>query len=94
MRQHCGDKVPIVLVGTKLDLREDDVTTLELAKEGKIPVTYTDGLKLQRKIEAVKYMECSAKTLTNVHEVFQEALRAAIAVKEPKPKKSACCTLL
>lgn len=93
VRQHCGPDVPIILIGTKLDLRDDPETLAELAKEQKSPVQFVEGLRLQRKISAEKYLECSAKTLTNVHEVFSEAVRAGLKGMEPKkPKKR--CTLL
>lgn len=95
LKHHCGREIPLILVGTKSDLREDPTAIAELAKEGKAPVKYVDGLKLQRNISAVKYMECSAKTLTNIHEVFEAAIRAV--VDETKPKKAKrrfACTLL
>ena len=95
MRQHCGQNVPIILLGTKSDLKEDPTALAELGKEGKSPIKYVDGLKLQRKINAVKYMECSAKTLINIHEVFETAIRSVIDVKpERNRKKHFCCAIL
>ncbi len=76
--------MPIILLGTKSDLKEDDTTLAELGKEGKSPIKYVDGLKLQRKINAVKYMECSAKTLSNIHEVFEAAIRSVIDEKKTR----------
>ena len=86
--------MPILLLGTKSDLKDDPETVAELAKQGKAPIKYVDGLKLQRKINAVKYMECSAKTLTNIHEVFEAAIRAVIDEKPKTPKKRFKCTIL
>ena len=87
----------MILIGTKSDLRNDDATILRLKEEGKAPLTFTDGLKAQRKIGAVKYIECSAKTLQGVQDVFEEAIRigmnpevAAVATK----KKKSRCTLI
>jgi Ras-related C3 botulinum toxin substrate 1 len=93
VRQHCGPDVPIILVGTKVDLRDDPDSISELVDEGKKPLKFVDGLKLQKKIDANKYIECSAKTLTNVHEVFEEAVRAALVAMEPKKKKRSCTLL-
>lgn len=93
MRQYCPAEVPIILIGTKLDLREDPETIKSLEAEGKAPLKYTDGLRLQRKIGAIKYMECSAKTLENLTDVFQEAAQAALEAMKPK-KKTRKCVLL
>lgn len=93
MRHHCGIDIPVILVGTKSDLREDSDVIAELAKERRSPISYVEGLKLQRQIKAVKYLECSAKTLTNIHEVFEAAIRAVIEKKQEKPKKRHCTLL-
>ena len=93
VRQYCPLEVPIILVGTKLDLREDPETIKTLEAEDKKPLKYTDGLRLQRKIGAVKYMECSAKTLDNLHDVFNEAARAALEGMKPKKKPRKCILL-
>jgi hypothetical protein len=49
-----------MLVGTKIDLREDKETLDKLKKE-KLP-TYEDGVKLAQTIGAKMYLECSALT--------------------------------
>ena len=49
MRHHCPS-TPIILVGTKLDLR-DDKDTIERLKEKKLaPITYPQGLALAKEI--------------------------------------------
>ena len=55
-------KIPIVLVGTKADLRTHLGTLAGLAKKNQTPVTREQGEELAHKIGAVKYVECSAKT--------------------------------
>uniref|UniRef100_A0A8B9Z1Z4 small monomeric GTPase n=1 Tax=Bos mutus grunniens TaxID=30521 RepID=A0A8B9Z1Z4_BOSMU len=61
VRHHCPN-TPIILVGTKLDLR-DDKDTIEKLKEKKLtPITYPQGLAMAKEIGAVKYLECSALT--------------------------------
>lgn len=81
-------------MGTKLDLRDDEEEIQKLDKEEQVPLRFVDGLKLQRKIGAVKYLECSAKNMTNVHRVFEEAIRAALDHMNPKPPKRRRCILL
>jgi len=62
---HCP-KTPFLLVGTKMDLREDGNTLDELAEKKQLPITPEQGEKLSKEVNAVKYVECSA--LTQVRE--------------------------
>lgn len=38
-----------------------------------------EGEKLQRKLNANRFLECSAKNNENINEVIYEAIRAAVA---------------
>ena len=82
LRQHCPD-VPIVLVGTKLDLREDKETIEKLKDEKLAPITYPQGLAMAKDIGAVKFLECSALTTKGLKTVFDEVIRAVLC--PPKP---------
>ena len=73
---------PILLVGTKEDLRDDPVVVGDLAMRNRSPITYQQGLECAKDIGAVKYMECSAHTNMGVPEVFLEALMIALRVRE------------
>ena len=58
---HCPD-IPIILVGTKIDLREDK-ETLERMESQRLPiVSFEQGLIKTKEIMAHKYVECSALT--------------------------------
>ena len=85
---HFRTKTPIVLVGTHFELREDKETLEELKREHQTPISYRQGLRLQKNIGAVKYAECSIRNLENVKEVFNDA--ALAAVKGHKPFASIC----
>jgi len=76
----CGG-LPIILVGCKKDLRFDQRTIEELAKTSQKPVTPEQGEEVKKRIQAEKYIECSAKTGEGVREVFEEATNACL---EPK----------
>ena len=58
---HCPN-TPLILVGTKLDLREDPETLTKLEAKRQAPITYEQGMQMAKEIGAVKYMECSALT--------------------------------
>ncbi|XP_052266320.1 ras-related protein Rac1-like [Dreissena polymorpha] len=86
---HCPD-TPIILVGTKLDMREDKETTEKLKEKKLSPLTYPQGLALAKEVNAVKYLECSALTQKGLKTVFDEAIRAVLCPRKPVKKKGGC----
>lgn len=77
-------QVPIVLVGTKLDLRVPNSEKF---------VTTSEGKKLKRDIHAYSLVECSAMKKLNLADVFEEAIRAVERKKPPKNNSINCCIL-
>uniref|UniRef100_A0A8C6UFN8 Ras homolog gene family, member Ab n=1 Tax=Neogobius melanostomus TaxID=47308 RepID=A0A8C6UFN8_9GOBI len=69
--KHFCPNVPIILVGNKKDLRNDEHTRRELAKMKQEPVKSEYGRDMATKINAFGYMECSAKTKDGVREVLR-----------------------
>ena len=55
-----------VVVGTKLDLRDDPTTTQRLEALGSSTVTYQQGLSCAKDIGAVAYHECSVLTYKGI----------------------------
>jgi len=92
---HCPN-TPLILVGTKIDLREDEGTLEKLSYKKRGAITYEQGFQMMKEIGAVKYMECSALTQTGLKAVFDEAIRAAVSIPPLKKekKKSGDCILL
>ncbi len=80
VKHHCPN-VPIILVGNKKDLRNDENIRRELLKIEQEPVTLEEGLAMAERIGASTYLECSARTKEGVREVFETAARAALQVK-------------
>lgn len=73
--EHHAPGVPIILVGTKLDLRENEDIRRQLAARKMAPIQYEQAVAMAKEIKAVKYMECSALTQRNLKGVFDEAIR-------------------
>eukprot|EP01115_Flamella_aegyptia_P002220 TRINITY_DN135_c0_g3_i1.p1 TRINITY_DN135_c0_g3~~TRINITY_DN135_c0_g3_i1.p1 ORF type:complete len:209 (+),score=67.23 TRINITY_DN135_c0_g3_i1:23-628(+) len=91
INHHCPE-AKTMLVGTKIDLREDK-ETLESLKGEKLP-TLEMGEGLASQIGAQMYLECSALTQEGLKTVFEEAIRTVIGSDgggpnggEPKPSK-------
>eukprot|EP01088_Endostelium_zonatum_P021990 TRINITY_DN904_c0_g2_i1.p1 TRINITY_DN904_c0_g2~~TRINITY_DN904_c0_g2_i1.p1 ORF type:complete len:207 (-),score=20.60 TRINITY_DN904_c0_g2_i1:117-737(-) len=102
LREHCTDP-PMLLVGTKLDLRDQPSVIEELRSQGKRVVTYSEAQSVCGQIRAEKYVECSALTQQGVKTVFDEALKVVIGRRggnkgqnggaTDKNTDRACCTL-
>ncbi|CAH1985347.1 unnamed protein product [Acanthoscelides obtectus] len=72
--KHFLPGIPVILVGNKLDLRR---------KKGRHPVTESEGMKVARKINAARYMECSAKYMVGIKAIFFEAARISLEPIKP-----------
>ncbi|KAH6630290.1 putative RAC protein [Chaetomium sp. MPI-SDFR-AT-0129] len=95
---HHAPGIPIILVGTKLDKREDKETIDKLAVNRMAPVTYEMGSKCAGEIGAYRYVECSALTQLNLKAVFDHAIRAVLnpnkGTDSKPPKKGPKCLIL
>jgi len=89
---HHSPSTSILLVGTKLDLREDVATIERLRERRMAPIAYSQGVQMARDIKAVKYLECSALTQKGLKNVFDEAIRAVLSPPRlaPKRKPNSC----
>lgn len=71
VHHHCPG-VPCLIVGTQVDLREDQGVKDKLAKQKMQPVRKEDGERMAKELGAVKYVECSALTQYKLKDVFDE----------------------
>ncbi|CAO1414447.1 unnamed protein product [Diamesa tonsa] len=78
--RHFSPLVPIILVGTKSDLR---------VQNSEKYVTAIEGKSLKKKIGAMAFVECSAKKKERLADVFEEAVKSV-----GKPRKIRVCTIL
>ncbi|KAF8298165.1 ras-domain-containing protein [Clavulina sp. PMI_390] len=74
---HFCEGTPLLLVGTKIDLRTDEQTKRMLGAQGQTTVTPEQGAAVAKAIGA-RYMECSAKSGEGVQAVFNAALRESM----------------
>lgn len=90
--------VKLVLVALKCDLREvsdedEDGANEEGAPREKKPmINYDQGLEVARRINASRYLECSAMRNRGVNEAFTEAARVALSVK--KDREDSKCVVM
>ena len=93
LKHHCPG-VPIICVGTKLDLRSDANTVAKLREKNQTPISTEEGMDMAKQIGAVKYLECSALTQKGLKNVFDEAIRVVLCPPKPTGKKSKKCSVL
>eukprot|EP00761_Pharyngomonas_kirbyi_P000772 gb/GECH01000773.1/.p1 GENE.gb/GECH01000773.1/~~gb/GECH01000773.1/.p1 ORF type:complete len:214 (+),score=67.95 gb/GECH01000773.1/:1-642(+) len=78
LEEHMDEPKPIILIGTKTDLRDDEEFVSQLDEGMGPPIKPDEGEKLAKKINAAKYLECSALKRDGVKEIFTEALRVRL----------------
>lgn len=81
---HCPN-TPIILVGTKADLRDNEETQVYLKRQGLSFVKREQGEHVAQKIKAISHLECSALTKRGVKEVFNQVIESVI---NPAKQKS------
>ncbi|EDR25225.1 GTPase_rho, putative [Entamoeba dispar SAW760] len=89
IRTHCPD-TPFLLIGTKSDIRDDYEQQQIIKNKGFELVSPNEGQEMAQKMGAIKFMECSALTQSNLVNVFKEAIRAGVNYKDSlfsKPSK-------
>uniref|UniRef100_A0A7S0JF23 Uncharacterized protein n=1 Tax=Calcidiscus leptoporus TaxID=127549 RepID=A0A7S0JF23_9EUKA len=93
LKHHCPG-VPMLLVGTKLDLRSDVNTIAKLREKNQTPISFDEGIEQARSIGATKYLECSALTQKGLKSVFDESIRVVLCPPTKEKKKKSSCSLL
>jgi Ras-related C3 botulinum toxin substrate 1 len=94
---HHAPGVPFLLVGTKIDLRDDDEQVARLREKHLEPISEARGNQLASQLGAKKYLECSALTQKGLKNVFDEAIRCVLTSKAQKSMKksgSSGCAIL
>lgn len=94
--QHFTPGIPYILVGTKTDLRNNvDIISI-LNQRDLQPISYDDGFKLAKEIEAIRYIECSSLDNNSINNVFNDTIKAIFnnnTVRVNTRKSKRCCIL-
>ena len=70
---------PVVLVGTKVDLRQDVRVVRGLRARGRCPISHGEGVWMLREIGGVGYVECQSSRLSeDARSVFELAVQAVL----------------
>jgi len=75
--EHAPD-TPIILVGTKLDLRSKPEAVQSLKDNNQEFISAKKGEELAKKISAKRYLECSALSQEGLAKVFEEAVKVIL----------------
>ncbi|KAF2073595.1 hypothetical protein CYY_005084 [Polysphondylium violaceum] len=73
--------IPIILCGTKIDLRDDKHTLDQLAENNLVPITPEQGEEMRKQINADVYCECSSLTQQGLDDLFQHVIKAFVNEK-------------
>lgn len=92
--KHHAKGVPFLLVGTKVDLRNDPDAAARMRQQGNEPVSQQDGQKACEDLGAAHYRECSALTQEGLKGVFDDAIRVVLDNHARPAKKSSKCSIL
>jgi len=98
LQHHCPG-TPCLLVGLKIDLRDDAAVIEALKKQQLSPITKDQADTLAKEMSLSGYVECSALTQKGLKTVFDDASRVVVGkgsnstgtgagTKDPKKKSS------
>lgn len=75
---HSPKDILIIIVGTKTDLRDDLHVLDELQERKQKAVSFEQGVKLAKEVNAIRYVECSAATQLGIQELFDYSIRSVL----------------
>ncbi|XP_028398360.1 ras-like GTP-binding protein rhoA [Dendronephthya gigantea] len=97
--RHFCPKTPVILVGTKKDLQCNKYSSAMTVStiQGLEQTSSENGRHLAKQLAVYDYLECSARTMAGMREVFETAVQAAqYSAKKRKQerKRRQRCTIL
>uniref|UniRef100_A0A3B4AKH8 Ras homolog family member V n=1 Tax=Periophthalmus magnuspinnatus TaxID=409849 RepID=A0A3B4AKH8_9GOBI len=86
-------KAPILLVGTKSDLRNNKEVLEKLKEKHLSTINQQQGLALAKQIKAAGYFECSSMHQEGLDEIFEKAAHTFLQRKKRARSKKHCIIL-
>ena len=79
-------QTPFLVVGTQVDLRNDEATRMKLGKRRQKVLMPEDCELFASRVGARAYVECSSLTRHGLKDVFDEAILAVLEPRDVKPE--------
>ncbi|KAJ6235662.1 gtpase crac1b [Anaeramoeba flamelloides] len=83
MKEHFPNTT-LALLGTKMDLREDEERLEELELEGDSPIAWKEIEKLAKKLKIDNFYECSSKSGKGLSKFFEDIVKTTLHNKKNK----------
>ncbi|KAJ3441160.1 gtpase crac1b [Anaeramoeba flamelloides] len=83
MKEHFPNTT-LALLGTKMDLREDEERLEELELEGESPIAWKEIEKLAKKLKIDNCYECSSKSGKGLSKFFEDIVKTTLHNKKNK----------
>ena len=93
LKRNCSNDVPIILIGTNIDTRDNGTLLRDFKTSSKKYVSRSEGLKAALSMKAMTYIECSSKTSANVKAVFDEVIATALEMNSSRQSRTPQCTV-
>src|SRR5688500_18911630 len=90
LRHHCPD-VPVILVGIKVDIRNNEEYLKKLTEKDMSVITSEEGAEMARECGCVAYFETSALTGYGISDLFLGAAMVYLKHTTKEKKKKGGC---
>ena len=91
--RHYTYNVPVILVGMKNDLYNDEKKIQKLSEMNELPISYEMGVDMAKQVGAICYIDCSAKTQSNLKDLFKLVVIACCLDEEKIKKNEKNCSI-
>lgn len=92
IRDYLGD-IPLVLVATQTDLRNNSIVIRQLKKDGLKPVSTEEGHAFSKRIDCACYVETSPSMERRMKNVMNKAI-SSVLLPQPDRSEITLCTIL
>lgn len=93
IRYYMGDRMPIVLVATQTDLRDNQIVNCQLSNGGLKSVSRAQGHALAKRIGCASYIECSPNMQKKVKQIINKAISSVLIPQGDRLEMQSCTIL-